>query len=816
MGEPVIPSAARAARAREIVAGLSLDGRIRLLSGADMWHTVAVPEADVPAIMLTDGPHGLRKQGGSGDVGFAPGTPATCFPTSATLACSWDPALAEEVGRAIGEEAAAAGVAVVLGPGLNLKRHPCCGRNFEYYAEDPLLSGRMAAGLVRGMQSTGVGACLKHYAANNQETNRMVLDAVVDERTLRELYLAGFETAIVESAPWTVMCAYNRVNGEYCSDSRRLLTGILREEWGFQGLVMSDWGAVNDRAAAVAAGLDLEMPGSHGANNAALREAVRSGVLAEEAVDACAARVVELALRSQGTAGARAEDGLAAYDADAHHELARRAAAESTVLLTNDGILPLVRGARVAVIGAMAAEPRYQGSGSSQVTPTRLDSALDALRNTSTADDGAPSGADVTYVSAYDPVTGELEQSGLAEATRAAADAEVALVFVGLPPRYESEGFDREHLRLPEGHDRLVEAVCASNPRTVVVLAGGAPVELPWAEAPAATVVAYLGGQAGGGAVADVLLGDAEPGGRLAETWPLALEDVAADANFPGEGRQVRYREGLYVGYRYFTTTERPVRSCFGHGLSYTTFEYGAVSVSAARIDAGDSVTVSVPVTNTGARRGATVVQVYVRDVSSAVHRPVRELRGFRKLWLDAGETAEASITLGPRAFAFYDVVSEAWQIEGGEFEVLVGASVDDIRARATVRVESQFRPASLPAPPGLVADDVRFAAMLGTELPAPEPTAPYSRTSTVGDLDQTALGRRVQRVLLSALRRRLAGAVEADPASAAMMERVVMEMPLRNLVTMSEGRLGWRTLDVLVDALNGRWGQLLRRLLRG
>jgi len=811
-----LPSGVVSARAREIVAGLSLKTRIRLLSGADMWHTVAVAEAGIPAIMLTDGPHGLRKQGGSGDVGFAPGVPATCFPTSATLACSFDPALAEQVGRAIGEEAAAEGVAVVLGPGLNLKRHPCCGRNFEYYSEDPLLSGRMAAGLVRGVQSAGVGACLKHFAVNNQETNRMIVDAVVDERTLRELYLAGFEIAVRESAPWTVMCAYNRVNGEYCSDSHRLLTEILREEWGFDGLVMSDWGAVNDRVAAVAAGLDLEMPGSHGVNHAALGEAVRSGVLAGEAVDACAARVVKLALRSQDAAEQRAGGSPGAQNADAHHELARRAAAESTVLLTNDGILPLARGVRIAVIGAMAAEPRYQGAGSSQVTPTRLESALDALRSAVTARESAPSVANVTYVAVYDPVTGDLAPDGLAEASRAAADAEVALVFVGLPASYESEGFDREHMRLPAGHDRLVGAACSANPRTVVVLAGGAPVELPWADEPAAIVLTYLGGQAGGGAVADVLLGDAEPGGRLAETWPLALEDVAADGNFPGEGRQVRYREGLYVGYRYFTTAARPVRFCFGHGLSYTTFEYNTLSLSSGRIDAGEGVTVHVPVTNAGSRRGATVVQVYVRDVSSAVHRPVRELVGFSKLWIDPGETAEALVTLGPRAFAFYDVASGAWQTEAGEFEVLVGASVDDIRARATVRGASAFRPASLPAPPGLVADDVRFAAMLGAGLPTPEPTAPYSRTSTVGDLESTALGRRVQRVLLSTLRRQIAGAVEADPAAAAMMERVVMEMPLRNLVTMSGGRLTWRALDSLLDALNGRWGRLLRRLVRG
>lgn len=801
-------SSERQVRAAAIAAALSSEERVRILSGADMWHTVAVPEHGLDAVTVADGPHGIRRQAGDGSVGFGTGEPATCFPPAATLACSWDPALAEAVGRAIGAEARAQGVDVVLGPGLNLKRHPCCGRNFEYCSEDPLLSGRMAAGLVRGVQAAGVGACLKHFAVNNQETARMVVDVVVDERTLRELYLTGFEIALAEGRPWTVMCAYNRVNGEYCSDSRRLLTDILRGEWGFDGLVMSDWGAVNDRAAGVTAGLDLEMPGSAGVNDAALLAAVADGRLASDDLAGSARRVIALALTAQEARSAEEPVEMSALT-EAHHALARRAAAESTVLLVNNGVLPLRPHARLAVIGAMAESPRYQGTGSSQVTPTRLDDALAAIR------ERAGQGVSVEYVAAYDAATGESAPDGTSAAVLAAAEADVAVVFVGLPPAYESEGFDRQHMRLPETHDRLVEAVCAANPRTVVVLAGGSPAELPWAKRPAAIVAGYLGGQASGSAVADVLFGDAEPAGRLAETWPLAQADVAADAHFPGTGRRVQYREGLYVGYRYFTTAGRPVRYCFGHGLSYTTFEFGAVALSAEHIAAGGEVTVRVPVTNTGGRRGAAVVQVYVRDVASAVHRPARELRGFAKLWLEPGETAQAEVTLGARAFAFYDVASASWQIEGGEFEVLVGDSADDLRGKATVVVESPFVPMASPPPPGLVADDVRFAAMLGRAIPGPEAVLPYRRTSTIGDLGHTALGRRLQRALLRTLERR-AGTDALDATARAMLERVVLEMPLRGLVAMSEGALSWRVLDALIAALNGRWGRALGTLIRG
>jgi beta-glucosidase len=788
-------------RARTIVARLSLDEKIGLLSGADMWHTRALPGQGLPAAMLTDGPHGLRKElGGGQGAGIFASEPATCFPPAVTLGSTWDPALAEEVGAAIGAEARAQGVAVVLGPGLNLKRHPCCGRTFEYYAEDPLLSGHVAAAFVRGVQSTGTGACLKHFAVNNQESNRMVHDVLVDERTLRELYLTGFEIAVKQSAPRAVMAAYNRVNGTYCAEHERLLTRILRDEWDFEGLVMSDWGATNDRVLALGAGLDLEMPSSGGAFDEALREAVADGILPAEMIDAAAARVVELAV---ATALA---DGDGGFDAEAHHALARRVAAEGTVLLANHGTLPLEPRGRIAVIGALAEHPRYQGTGSSRVVPTRLENALESIR-AHVGDTG-----EVVYAPGYDAITGDADEELILDAVIAAETSEVVVLVLGLPGIYESEGFDRTHLRLPEAHDRLVTAVCDANPRTVVVLMNGAPVEMPWAERPAAILEAYLGGQAGGQAVADVLFGDAEPGGRLAETFPLAQADLPADANFPGKPRQVQYREGLRVGYRAFEPAGAPVRFCFGHGLSYTRFEVGEPVLSSVRIKAGEQLEVRVPVSNTGSRPGSTVVQVYVRALEPRVWRPALALAGFAKVRLAPGDSTQVHITLAERAFSFYDVATAAWQVEGGEYEVCVGLSVTDIRGTARVWVESEFEPDPVPAPARRVATDAEFSAMLGRPIPRPEPLLPFTRTSTVADLGQTWLGRRVRRVLVTAARREARRMAAGDPATALLVERAALETPLRSLVTMGGGRLSWRGLDRLIGVLNAAGGSRARR----
>lgn len=783
------------ARAAAIVDSLPRAEKIALLSGRDLWHLKGIATVGIPPLMVTDGPHGLRKQGGDGTgIDLSATVPATCFPPSATLASSWDPKLAEEVGRAIGAEARAERVAVVLGPGLNLKRHPGCGRNFEYFSEDPFLGGSMAAGLVTGIQSAGVGACLKHYALNEQETNRMTVDVIVDERTERELYLRGFEIAVQKGRPWTVMCAYNRVNGEYCSDSRRLLTDILRTEWGFDGLVMSDWGATNDRVQALRAGLDLEMPSSAGANDAVVARALDAGTLDETTFTEAARRVVELMLRALPAVSA---DG--AYDADAHHQLARRAAAESTVLLENNGLLPLKPHGRIAVIGRFAEEPRYQGAGSSQITPTRIDAFLDAARRT------APD-AIVTYAPGYDLPHSRPDESALEEARRTVSEADAVIVLVGLPGPCESEGFDRSSLRLPEQHDRLVEAVCAANPRTAVVLSNGAPVELPWARTPAALVEAYLGGQAGGSALADVLFGQHDPGGRLPETFALDQRDILSDRAFPGEPRQVRYREGLYVGYRQFATSGQPVLFPFGHGLSYTEFELGDAEVSTDVIAAGERVSVSVPVVNAGQRAGSTVVQVYVRQVSPPVHRPERELRGFARVRLDPDERARVEVGLDEMAFSIWDRTTSAWQAVSGVYELLVGFSSADIRSIVRVEVRSGFVPAPLSAPRNLLADEAEFTALLGRPVPQPEPPRPFTRTSQVADLSQTALGRRVQSALVSAARRQLGPAASSDPSFERLLDSVVMQMPLRNLVTMTGGRLSWNVLDGLVHALNGRW----------
>ena len=761
------------------ISGLPLADRVRLLSGEGFWRTRAVPRLGVPSALLTDGPHGLRKEreGGAGD-GLPGSLPATCFPTAVTQASSWDPELLAEVGAAVGAEAAREGVSVVLGPGLNIKRHPFCGRNFEYFSEDPLLAGTLAAAVTRGIQSQGVGACLKHFAVNNQESHRLVVDAVVDERTLREIYLAGFEIAIRESAPATIMAAYNKVNGHYACEHPHLLRDILRDEWGFTGLVMSDWTAVSDRAAAVAVGLDLEMPGNNGVSDDEVIKAVRSGSLAEDAVDASAGRVVELASRPRPE--------YPEVDFDAHHALARRVAAQGTVLLANDGVLPLAPDASIALIGAFAEHPRFQGAGSSLVSPTRVDTALAAFR----------ARGPVTYEPGYDPVRSGPDKEAIAAAVAAARGADVAVVLVGLPNAFESEGFDRDHLDLPEQHNMLVQAVASANPRTVVALSNGSPVAMPWADRVAAIVESYLGGQASGSALVDVLYGEEEPGGRLAESFPFTSADVAADRYFPGSPRQVQYREGLYVGYRYYDSAEVPVRFPFGHGLSYTTFEYGPASAEPAEV--------AVTVTNTGDRAGSEVVQVYVAAVSGTVPRPRQELRGFRKVNLAPGESQQVVIPLGDRAFSHWDVESGAWQVEPGEYEVRVGASSRDIRSRVAVRVDSHHRPVP-PAFTGLVATtDGEFAALLGRPVPQPEPVRPFTRNSTIGELRASRAGGLVRDALLRKARPLLESMAGGDPDMLVRLTAAMDEAPLRQIVLNAQGRLTWPMLDTVLAWLNG------------
>ncbi len=757
---------------------LDLSEQISLLSGSTFWLTQPLPKRAVPAVMLSDGPHGLRAQEGTGEnLGLSGSLPATCFPTAVTIASSWDPGLIEEVGRAVGAEARALGVSVVLGPGLNIKRHPLCGRNFEYLSEDPLLSGHLATAMVRGIQSQGVGACLKHFAVNNQESHRLVVDAVVDERTLRELYLSGFEYASQHSSPWSVMAAYNQVNGTYCCDNEYLLTTILRDEWGFDGLVISDWGATNDRVAGVRAGMDLEMPGSGGAFDDAVQRAVAEGQLTPAQVAACADRVLDLVARSPRADGAPANLGD-------HDDLARRAAAQSSVLLTNDGILPLDPGATVALIGAFAEHPRFQGSGSSLVNPTRVTTAAKAMAERAVTFDYAPG---------YDPLAAGRDDRLIAQAVSLARESDVAVVLAGLPGTYESEGFDRSDMNLPAQHDALIEAVCQANPRTVVVLSNGAPVAMPWVAAPAAILESYLGGQASGSALVDVLYGDVEPGGRLAETFPVRQSDMASDRNFPGQPHQVLYREGLNVGYRHLITAGVAPLFAFGHGLGYTTFEMGEPSLDRMSITHDEPVAVKLPVTNTGSRPGSTVVQVYRHDRTGRVPRPRRELAGFAKVHLDAGATTEVTIVVEPRAFAFYDVQSKTWQTPQGEYELEIGWSSEDIVHVAGVAVTDGFT--------GHVGQTTFVA-------PPVRPVRPYSRVSTIGEISGHPVGRLLRAVVL-----RVGGYQSAeDAATALMIERSVDEMPLRTVALFSQGKVNLGMIDGLIDVLNGRPGAAMGR----
>ena len=658
--------------AADVVAELTLEQKAALTSGASFWRTKEV--GGVPSIMLSDGPHGVRKQDESADhLGINDSVPATCFPPAVALGSSFDPELLERVGVALGEEARAEGVGALLGPGINIKRSPLCGRNFEYLSEDPLVSGVLGSALVRGLQSQGVGASLKHFAANNQEGDRMRVSADIDPRPLREIYLRGFQRVVEDEQPWTVMCSYNRVNGIPASEHHWLLTEVLRDEWGFDGLVVSDWGAVTNRVAALAAGLDLEMPANDGRSDAQVVAAVRAGELDESLLDSGAARVVSLV--QQALAGADAD---ASYDAEAHHALAREAAAQSIVMLRNEGgLLPLSPEASVAVIGEFARTPRFQGGGSSHINPTRVESALDVIRD-------VVGEALVTFAPGF-TIDGS-DAAGLAdEAVAAASGADVAVLFLGLPASLESEGFDRRDIELPAAQLELVDRVLAANPRTVVVLSNGGVVRLaPFAQRVPAILETWLLGQAGGGAVADVLYGAVNPSGRLAETVPVRLQDTPAWGNFPGEHGHVRYGEGLLVGYRWYDAREVEVTYPFGHGLSYTTFEYGDASVTSD----DDGLVVRVPVTNTGDRDGAEVVQVYTSLPGSTVVRAPRELKGFAKVALAAGERRDVEVRIRRADLAYWDTRVDLWVVEGGAYTVEVGASSRDIRTTAAVDVE--------------------------------------------------------------------------------------------------------------------------------
>ncbi|MFI8778137.1 glycoside hydrolase family 3 C-terminal domain-containing protein [Brachybacterium paraconglomeratum] len=784
----------------DAVRTLTLDEQLSLLSGQNFWQTQAIERAGIRPVWLSDGTNGLRVAVGEGDnLGIGESVPSTCFPPASTLAASWNPALLREIGVAVGEEAEALGVGVVLGPGLNLKRHPLGGRNFEYYSEDPLLSGVLAAATVAGIQSTGTGACVKHFAMNNHERRRNTTDVIADERTKRELYLRGFHIAITESRPRMVMTAYNKIDGVYCSDDRWLLTDILRDEWGFDGVVVSDWGAEADRVQGVSAGMDLEMPGGHD-RAGELRGALENGELLPADVARSAARV--LGLQDLARPSADTAQALSPM-LDGHDALARRAAAESTVVLTNDGILPLALTTRIALIGAFAKDPRFQGGGSALVNAATVTPAFDALHD---------AGVDLLYAPGYDAADPVADQRLIDEAVDAARSADVAVVMVGLPGIAETEGYDRSTLALPQQHDALVEAVTRANPRTVVLVSSGAPVLMPWRSEAAAVLHSYLGGQASGGAVADVLLGVVEPAGRLPETFPASLEDVASHPWFPGTDDQTQHREGLFVGYRHAVTAGTTSLFPFGHGLGYGRTTWSETSVSSPEIiDGQTEVTVSVLVSNTGGRTTTDLVQIYAHDRTGAVLRPRRELVGFARVTLRPGRTQRVDVEIATQTLKFWDVRTGQWQLPRGQIDLEVARSSEQIEAVVSVDVLDGVTGAvEPPSVPPIATADAQFTRRLGHPIPRPDPIRPFTRNSTLGDFAQVRVGRVLQKMILGAAEK-----TASDPVTLAMVREVTAELALRQIVLTSGGRMSWKVLDTLIALGNRRPLRAISRALQ-
>ncbi|MDO5328397.1 MAG: glycoside hydrolase family 3 C-terminal domain-containing protein, partial [Clostridia bacterium] len=658
---------------QDILQQMTLEEKAAFCSGHDFWHTKAIDRLDVPAVMMCDGPHGLRKQEGEGDhLGINKSIETVCYPTAAALASSFDREVMKHLGEALGQECQAENVAMLLGPGLNIKRSPLCGRNFEYFSEDPYLAGEMGAAYVQALQSKGIAACAKHFACNDQETLRMSGSSNLDERTLREIYLPAFEAVVKQGKTRSLMCAYNAINGTFCSENKMLLTDILRDEWHSDAFVVTDWGAIKDQAKGVAAGLDLEMPGGPNATGEEIVEAVKNGTLAEADLDKAVLRLLQFVKDSVEQRGPNAT-----IDREACRRLARKLAGECAVLMKNEGgLLPLKANQKVAFIGEFAEKPRYQGAGSSHINVPHAVSALETAGNA------------VAYARGYDAHSDTTDKALLNEAVESAKKADVAVIFAGLPDAFETEGADREHMRLPDNQNELIKAVAEVNPHTVVVLHGGSPVELPWLNQVPAVLCVYLGGEQVGAATVDLLCGKATPSGHLAETWPIRLQDNPSYLNFPGEEGVVTYAEGIFVGYRYYDKKEIPVNFCFGHGLSYTQFEYANLKLDKESLTDQDTLTVSVDVKNIGSVAGKAAVQLYVRDLESTVRRPLRELRAFDKVALQPGETKTVAFILDKRAFAYWEPKCHDFFVESGEFVIEIGESSRDIRQSHSVQVE--------------------------------------------------------------------------------------------------------------------------------
>ena len=782
------------AQAEALVSQMTLKEKTGLLSGADNWRTKSIPRLNLASVAVSDGPHGLRKEVVDPKRGKYT-EPATCFPTAAALACSFDRGLLRRVGSALAKETRAAGVSVLLGPGLNIKRSPLCGRNFEYFSEDPVVSGELAGAYIAGVQGEHIGACMKHFALNNQELRRLTVDAVADERAMFEIYLSGFERALQIEQPWTVMCSYNRVKGVNASDNKWLLTDVLRTKFGFHGLVMSDWGAVHDRVTGVLAGLDLEMPFVGAYHDQQVEQAVLCGVLPEESVDACAARVVELALKGQSASPC-------SFDPAAHLALAREAASSSAVLFKNEQhLLPLKHGARVAVVGAFAKHPRYQGAGSSKVVPLGMDCPLDEL---------VKLGLRAEFAEGYREKSDCSDETLLEEACDVARGMDAALLFIGLPDRYESEGFDRETLSLPENHIELVRRIREVNANVVVILSGGSVIDMCWEADAKAILMMYLGGQATGGAAADLLTGKSCPSGKLAESWPLKLEDVPSYAYFPGYPRTVEYRESIFVGYRYYDTAKRPVRYPFGYGLSYTTFSYANLRLDKATLNEGETLCVRCDVSNCGKRAGGETAQLYVSHASNVLFTAEQELKGFEKVFLNPGETETVSFVLNRRDLCYYDVAAADWRVEGGMYEIRIGASSRDIRLKANLEAEAdadRHRPDHRASAPcyydlsrGIAVSNEAFAAVLGRPIPPRERQEgePHTLNATLEEAQDSPIGR----LLVSVGRKIAARMSSSDEVGSEIVEHVLFTSPVR-MMSMEGGGVPPRVVEGLVLMLN-------------
>lgn len=792
---------------QEILNTLTLEEKASLCSGKTFWLTKPIEEKGVPSVWMSDGPHGLRKEKASAGTNIMrPAETSTCFPTAVTTGSSWDVELLEEVGNAIAEEAKCLGVTTVLGPGVNMKRSPLCGRNFEYIAEDPFLAGRLGASYVHGVQKNGIGVSVKHFCANNQEHDRMSIDTIVDERALREIYLSAFEYIVKKEQPKTIMSSYNRVNGTYMAENKRLLTDVLRGEWGFEGIVVSDWGGMNDRVEGVKAGNDLEMPGNGGMNDRKIIKAVKAGTLAEEDLDKIVYRLIKFAVES------KPNETFGEIDFEKHHALARKTAAGGAVLLKNEGGLPLNDEQNIAVVGTLAKELRYQGAGSSHINCPKTVSFTQALDE---------AGKKYTYAAGYSLKGDGYKEKLIKEAVEASKGKDAVVVFIGLTDAYESEGFDRRHMEMPSSHVTLVNEILKVNENVIVVLSGGSPVVIgDWAEKVKAILNLYLGGQAGGEAALDLIYGAVNPSGKLAETYPIANEDGISSAYYQMGPRSVEHRESIFIGYRYFDTAGKAVRYPFGHGLSYTSFEYSDFKLSSDSINEGDELNVSFKIKNIGDRDGAEVAQVYVSAPKSEIYKAQKELKGFKKVFLKAGEETEVTIALDARAFAYYNVNISDWHVESGAYKVLVGASSRDIKFEGTVNVVSLNPDAQVPcykevAPVYYNLDtateikEEEFQAVYGKELPgnAPFEKGSFTINNTISQLRPSRFGNGLYTIMVNAAKLVAIGSENPE-----MITQSVKDLPLRAFSGWTGGIISPYSVEGILDLCNGvkgGWGKV-------